>query len=774
MQKLLVKNQKTIEEEGIIDIYEQSLEGLMDFNPPDFLEVEKIEAVETQKVDKEQKKIEMLINDLKSIIPNESNESFFGESGIVMDRKGGAGKSYNAAKLILHTVLYTKNRILFTTTINENVERLYLKILEVIESEYEKSGEISEPIEDLLEDKKFNMLKILKMTGYSSLSEDAIEASQAITTNHTYGYPKGTSSKYFSNMEYLAEIMGKNDIIIKDEFHEFVEKSIVQIPINNFYMKKPDGIHEFVYANTESPFKPCTSSEYEENIFKHRGTLPAENRSYTYNKRGAYKALSFKLENNPRFEESDIKRDFLKYVKINPVRYEYEVRAKGIFFKDEKEDESYRIRRYNVVQNLERKEDAFTIEKTDFIQQILDTMVGGVFVTQHCCIDRIIGKDEETGELEFEEIESFDKRKQLFEFIKANFENYIEIWDNSIYKQLNMEGKELFKEYFVFRQKSVFEMFNSKKYYMTATTRDTEKWGYEVNRDFANDVFFHCDYEVLFIQRDLAIDKYIIDLSTKLGRKKYMDVLAFTALAEPIKEIINKEDKNKIKNNSTYTHVDLVTAVEDLKSHEVSCGGTDGTGTKKTCRNTYLNGTEATGIDYGEKNAVIINSRPEKNIKSRIIIKKWGTHEVVNLDDIDLNQATFRIHRGTDEKLKFIIFVGDNIEIAKKYVDDMQGSTNKYTLVNVPTTEIETIAEYINIKIGIYNHGLEADTPVFDRRKTTKNANAKKYDSAEIIRLYEEAKTEYLEQNPNKKNLSLRMASEMLGMPKTTIARALK
>ena len=238
--------------------------------------------------------------------------------------------------------------------------------------------------------------------------------------------------------------------------------------------------------------------------------------------------------------------------------------------------------------------------------------------------------------------------------------------------------------------------------------------------------------------------------------------------------IRDKEDPNKIKDNPDFSYVDLVASVGDLKSHAVSGGAIKGTGNKKTCRLTYLNGPESTGVNYPEKNVVIINSRPDKNIRGRIVIDEKGLYEVIPIEDIDLNQATFRIHRGGDEKLKFIIFVGDDKLIAEKYVNDRQGGTNKYTLVEVPERKaIESIAEYINIKIGIYNHGIEATLPTFDRRQTTKNENAKKYDSYEVKRLYEEAQTKYLMENPNRSRLSLRVASRLLGIPKDTIDRCL-
>jgi hypothetical protein len=568
----------------------------------------------------------------------------------------GSGKTFSSSVKILQTIINTNENIMFSTTINENIDRLIDEIYKVVdESLIDKENPI---IRDFLDNKRIDLLDIKTLNSSSYLSKEELLKSRCILTNHTYLYLKGMSGFYFKQMEGVSKNI---QVIIIDEYHEFLEKSLIQIELNKFYLKSKDSNNQEIKKYVCNCFQTWDVEKYQK-----PETCYSYNHTEIYNN---YDMYEFNIDYN---FNNNLKNDFLKYLDI--FEDEELERLDKTLQVENKKGEKFHIVRYNTIKKLKTKN-----LDDSFLASFIKYLEGGVFQNE------ILVLENEEGNI----LKRFDNRDCFLMYMKHYFK--------SIYTKLLSFSSNSYKEYFIFRMKSIIDSFNCQKYFLTATLGMYEDMNnLKVNRDMEFIHRYECNYNVYFIKKDRNIDKSIIEYTKNIG--KHIKTLSFLSTMDKITEIINKKDKDKAKDNEEYSQMDVYTSVNDLKSHNVSLGGEKGAKTVKNARLAYMNGTESTGKNYSDTLCVIINTNQAKNIKGRLIIKDWNNFTIIPKNKLDLIQAAGRLDRGT-AKNKSIVFVGSDEQIARDFINAKKGHKSTYNLKIISENDLlKELFDFFNIE----------------------------------------------------------------------------
>jgi len=726
----------------------------------------------------------------KLIFENVEDKGFF-KHNIVMNIDTGAGKTCNAAKLVLYTLNHTKNRILFSTTKKENLDDFkqeLAKWISIANDAQIKSKVIDKWIRK--KNKSFSVLGINELTSNENLNlkEEDIIKNRGIITHHYYAFPKLNGFKYDRKMESIIEMFKTQDIIIIDEVDELEKIALNEIQLIEYYHKK--RVKYSLNAGADGTIKktnsrhmallPCPSArEYDKNPDEYRYLLPEQNKNgefYTVNTK--YNADGWELMENGSI---NIQEAFLENTKIKYLPEADDMsRKKFIFVKDCK----FLFVRVSTTSELIYSRNNLNTEEAiggylnNATKAILGNQVLDVYL-KPC--NKEVKKEIKIDDCQF--VRRFEERSDFVDW--ARHELKVSEYD-SLIKQLCREGTELYKPYIQARRKNIFKKFRCKKYSFTASPGNLAKLGYEIDSSLKNIGTQDIErIDVFAVEKHRQIDNLITNLVLKTKDYTHINTIAFLALKANLNKLI--AGREKIINEVDYNFLDLVTTEENdgdkanAQRRPIHCGRTD-SNYSVDVRSilTYLNGVDTTGKNYKDKNLCIINARGELNIKSRRIFGIDGieTEPIETACVRFLTQGTGRIQRyHQDEKVKTkykaIIIFYDNMETVNKFMETKKNSHIKFNLINIKQKVTDKqVLGYIQDNILRYNEGREDIVPDENFLKDLREKVI--YTKEEIRILFEELEVEYLRDNPKKKKLSKKDAGKFLNLNYKAIERALK
>jgi hypothetical protein len=733
----------------------------------------------------------------KLIFENVEDKGFF-KHNIVMNIDTGAGKTCNAAKLVLYTLNHTKNRILFSTTKKENLDDFkqeLAKWISIANDAQIKSKVIDKWIRK--KNKSFSVLGINELTLGANLKDEDIIKNRGIITHHYYAFPKLNGFKYDRKMESIIEMFKKPDIILIDEVDELEKIALDNIPFVTYSYKKKvkysknAGADEAIKKTNlkHMALLQCSSArEYDKNPDEYRYLLPEQNKNgefYTVD--SLYNADGWELTENGSI---NIQEAFLENAKVKYLPEADDMsRKKFIFVKDCK----FLFVRVSTTSELIYDRNSLNTEEAiggylnNATKAILGDQVLDVYLKP--CNKEVKEAKKEIKIDDCQFVRRFEERSDFVEW--ARHELKISEYD-SLIKQLCREGTELYKPYIQARRKNIFKKFRCKKYLFTASPGNLAKLGYEIDSSLKNIGTQDIErIDVFAVEKHRQIDNLITNLVLKTKDYTHINTIAFLALKANLDRLIDGHEK--ITDTADYNFLDLVTTetnngdATNSRRRPIHCGRDDNNYfVDVRSILTYLNGVDTTGKNYKDKNLCIINARGELNIKSRRIFGIDGieTEPIETACVRFLTQGTGRIQRyHQDEKVKTkykaIIIFYDNMETVNKFMETKKNSHIKFNLINIKQKVTDKqVLGYIQDNILRYNEGREDIVPdenfLKDLRENNKNKDKIIYNKEEIRTLYEELEVEYLRDNPKKKRLSIREASKILNLNRFAIQRALK
>jgi hypothetical protein len=692
----------------------------------------------SKNLDKERKKIEQKLKedsiyfDIQQNINLKNNESFFTVEGIEKTAKiieTGIGKTYNAAYLALYNLFNTNKRIIISTTKNVNVEDLIKEIRKVLINHIDFNK--SEIDKDFLNSNELlNVLKIHKLTSYSGMNQDHFNDSRIIITNHSYFFTKGHSNTFSLTSQMLKESVKRNSIIIIDEVDSFEKQSFISFDLFRFIKTNID-----LNGNKKKDL--------------------SNNAWCTHNKKyyESYKeSLRYKLpEINYKFRYADVE---ISNFNIDIPLYVNDLEGDVILKKIIEENTTLE----NPIEDIGRREGflielpngkKFNILRTALVNKIIlnretndHPFIDLIKESNGACLTRdVIDITEKTFDLDgnpqLHFLERLDTREKLINWCRNNFkeddnpedeENYKNPYDIFLGKIMR-ECPQLYKDKILIRKKSFLDDIPCKKYFTTATPGMLKNLEYNLEYHKEKN---KCSIEIIdvfFIERSRDADKFIIEKSLSLTNDN-LNVLSFVASKSSLKYIEEYARKNKdkiqIESASVITSIKDKTVFGITEIEQKRYIPDENTSHKKYDKKiviSYLNGTESTGKNYFDSDVCTLNAKVEENILSRIAL----TPDNINVESIDMTtigrviQAASRIER-TDEgkqKYKAVIMIGDDIGVAKKFIESKKGNGINYRLTKEKGNKHNwnKIIGAIHRRINKCNLGIEDNANIDNRVK---------------------------------------------------------
>jgi hypothetical protein len=635
-----------------------------------------------------------IFKELKKNIKLQNNEKFFKSdiknNKVVKIIDTGIGKTYNSAYLLLYTIFNTNNKIVISTTKNENLLDLENEIIKIIRENIEDSF-LKEKIKNDFDLKKLFIYKLTAPTASKSLFDNA----RAIITNHSYFYNDGDSTEFKFSTKSLKKFIDFKTILLVDEFDKFDKLSYLTINLNKFIKEiKTDSCK--VKRLSESAFISNDKNFYNENIEKCRYKLPELSYRSLFIKVGDYDTPKYihALDGDKNIED-----DIQNFYKEELEGYD-KGRRKGFVI-----DDKFKLLRVDKVSRLARNDLKINEFDENGILSLLENYSNGNALVEQ--IIQIIDKDDTI-------LEIFDNREDFMKWC-GDFLS-IKEYDNMLSKLLN-EGGDLYKRKLVVKRKSILDWLNCKKYFYTATPDDLEKTGHILDYCKMKNPSSLEKIDVFFLQREKSENSTKNFILKKFHNKDY-NILGFVARKETVDNIE--------KNCEKYKHIKVVKSDKlddiEMKPYPIDLykplNDDEDNKIDRYITLSYLNGTESTGRNYTEKDVLIINSRPELNITARLAITPDKT-EIVDIDEASLSitiQACGRIER-TDkqkqQKYKAVVMIGDDITIAERYIKNKQGNGIEYELRQLDIIDI--VIRNVEEKIDKYNKGFDVDIRVLKK-----------------------------------------------------------
>jgi len=693
--------------------------------------------------DKVDKKLEAklqsdaIYHDIKQALSLDNNEDFFTTIGnkekTVKIIETGIGKTYNAAYLALYNLFNTSNRIIIGTTKNENVEDLIKEIRKVLINniDFNKLSDIDKDF--LNSDELLNTLKIHKLTSYSGMNQDQYNSSRIIITNHSYFFTKGHSNIYSNTSQMLKESIDENTLIIIDEVDSFERQAYTSLDLFRFIKGNVDLSGNVKQELANNAWCTHNKKYYELNKDSLRYKLPEKNYNFRYTN---VEISNFNIELPLYVNDLEGTNNLIKIIKENTTLGEpiEDIGRREGFLIELPNEEKINILRTVLVSKVILNRNASNHPFIEFLKES-----NGV-----CIIREVIDITKKTFDLDgnpqIHYLKRLNTREEFINWCKDNFkedadseneENYKNPYDTFLGKIMK-ECPQLYKDKILIRKKSFLEDISCKKYFVTATPGMLKKLEYNLEYNKQKN---KCSIEIIdifFIERNRDTDKLVIDLALYLTNKG-INILAFVSLKQSLEHAkkIAKKDKDKIK----IEKASIITSIKDKTifgiteieprryildentSHEVY---------DKRVIISYMNGTESTGKNYSDSDLCVLNAKVEENILGRIAL----TPDDINILDIDIitldkiTQAASRIERTgqRNQKYKAIIMIGNDIGVARKFVENKKGNGINYNIYAKKGNQGHNnnknkIISCIERRINKYNLGIEDNVNVDSRVK---------------------------------------------------------
>jgi len=698
---------------GFNKMYEESLKSL----------VSEVKEVKKEK-EKEKDKTFELIKENISLTDNEwffKSESIDNEDKIVKIIDTGVGKSYNTAYLLLYKLFYTTEKILISTTKNENVRDIQTEIKKIIEiniNENVTDEAKKENLLNLINMKKedfFSRLGVCEMTSNNNYKE-ALKTSRAIITNHSYFYSFGQSTRIRKSSRKIMELFADEGTVLIDEFDEMEKQAIKDISLNKFYKHAYTLDNKHIWKTTESIFSAHDGKYYENNVDDCRYKTAIDNYNYYFDEKGNFNEPYYRPDMQGNLNLRKLLDDYFTVVN----EFDDPDNREG-FYIETKDNEIMNVLRTTKIKVLEfdkSKEDVYfkLNDDCDFIGFLKDSH--GILLYEDIIELTDKQKDEDGNIINNETIMSFEKITDFILWLKENtpIDSGIDIepeeaekkkfrplktYDKIILKLITNHRK-LYKQDVVIRQKSILDIIKCKKYRYTATPSILEKLGYTLDYDNKKAPHKIKEIDIFFLNLKKGQDKRIEKIVLNNLIDKKINVLAFLAEQRTLDSVYRRN-----KDNDNYSCIKLVTTkVEDdkvnLGSHPVEFGDVTKYITReKKITMSYLNGTLSTGKNFSDTDFLIMNCKVEIDVKGRSIIGEYYKNTESKKDAAlrVLVQTCGRIERG-DKEHKFNLLIGDDIDLIHKYIHAKKGNGIKYNLKEIKTKDIKKTLDYIEKKIN--------------------------------------------------------------------------
>jgi hypothetical protein len=707
----------------------------------------------------------------------------------------GGGKTYQAAmKLIIESIIFDKI-VIFTTKDNTMLRDIQAEVAKILKNNCEDTLLMRELLKDT--GFVFTKLFIKTVTASTNLKRTELPYYKSYATNHSYFYPDGhkagVNPKMRDIVDYLNE-SGKDVVVIIDEFEDFERKGMEKIDLNR-WLKKTKGMNnESTKKVTNNAFTAKAGTKEDHSPFdwaercNKQGSSKDEKNGvskYNINRDGAYCL------------EDELK----KYTACEFAHKEDHGRKYATTINGEKEFRFSHVGIYHTVKL-----------NTEQLKREIDTELEGEFKNfERLLLDADIVSAAQDSMYIWEHTDLIDESEAIKtridspeDFNRWATDNKITIEEyKTIKHQVETElGNRLFNKKLVLKQKScLHELKKCTKYYLSASAaicsdapiHDELKYKSVDNIRKMNYIWLPRK------QGDNGLIFSLVKVLNDLEKSKDIKPLLFTNERQPLKSFWSEQKKIAECRRCNFV------LAED--SEDEVCGqNTDPTIESvlaKWITATYLNGTESQGRNYSNTELLIVNVRPRINFIGRL----YGNPETKEMECENIQDASFRrliqavgrvdrADRTKKDVEKFIIFVGGDDESKLNYDDELiqriisekskypyEIDYNIYKNAAVPKKKSTghnegtlKLLDYVFKVLGNANRGEGNEIPnIFeDGRKESAKVNAVKYNKEDIVKLYNDAQDEYLKDNPNKDKLSLRAASEILGIPKDTISRAVK
>jgi len=708
---------------------------------------ESLKSLVTETKEKEKDKTFELI---KENIELNDNELFFKSDldkdfdNVVKIIDTGVGKSFNTAYLLLYKLFYTSEKILVSTTKNENVRDIKKEIRKVI------SMTVKPDILNIIGLEKedfFTRIGVCEMTSNSNYKE-ALKTSRAIITNHSYFYSFGQSTRIRNSSKKIMEIFSDEDTILIDEFDEMEKQAIKCIALNKFFKHGYTLDNKHIWRTTESIFSAHDGKYYESNVDDCRYKTAIDNYNYYFDEKGNFNEPYYKPDMTGNLNLRKLLDDY--FIVVNEFDDSDEREGFYIETKDSKIMNLLRTTKTKVLEFDESKEDIYfkLNDDCDFIGFLKDSH--GILLYEDIIELTDKQRDEDGNIISNETIMSFEKITDFILWLKENIniDSCIDVESNeneengedekkekklrplktydSIIRKLIIAHRKLYKQYAVIRQKNILDTIKCNKYRYTATPSILSKLGYTLDYDNKKAPHKIKEIDIFFLNMKRGEDKRIEKIALNNFIDKKINVLSFLAEKRILDALIRKN-----KDKTEYPGIKIVTSKNEddessIKNHIVVFGDT--TEYSKRQENvtiSYLNGTESTGKNYSDTDLLIMNCNIEIDVKGRSIIGEYYKNTESKKDAAlrCLVQTCGRIERG--EKLnKFNLLIGDDIDLIHKYIHAKEGNGIKYNLKEIKTKDIKKTLDYIEKKIND-NSNIEF-----------KDDERVKFNSEEIINYY--------------------------------------
>ena len=674
----------------------------------------------------------------------------------------GVGKSYQSVSKLLDNLMADRVTIISTVE-NSNLDSLAGEVIKIIGQNIEgiRTKEeliISDQLISIIEgETSLESIGIYKLTSANNDIKD--KDIRAVLTNHNYFYNVGDMAKYNYNMHTLRDRIGADKIdLIIDEYESFGTKGITDIVLNEYLRQTTNPNDDiFYYVGSHS----CLYNKTKDTIAE--GDLyivPTQNTKQNLS-RGANGILKYRLN--------------YKEGKINPYEdlqtWGYKVRGNAQFDWGKKQPTAIvKGSKYAFIAVDKLEQIDINIVEDGKKNNFRDLIKISEYVTLLTKVVKIGLKCKEGEVVDVRTFgEAFETPEELFAWAKENltvneFDQLKKLLEKSV-------EASLYHKVISVKIKSILGSFTGKQYYLTAN--NIRPKGMKVNADKA-----HLSSKILktlnivTMSKTNSIDKFLVDTLENYRNRPFRSVI-FGGLKSTLDE--------QAKNDKIPDHVAYRIKEGDLDKNKKE----DICDTKKNTVLTFANGKESQGKNYSNYEVLVVNAEIPLNVKGRVYENEHGDVLIKSYYQgvkERLIQIIGRILRG-DFKLKNVLMIGDievisnALEYFKKYpfeINIMKNERKPRTTnhwITLHSEIIDTFEDYI-IKV---NRGI-AETKIRDfmRNKLVENKNAKKNDNKEIYKLYKEAEAKYLKENPKKKGMSLRLASQIIRIPKNTINRALK
>ena len=696
---------------------------------------------------------------IKENISLTDNESFFRSKIIkIVDKivkiiDTGVGKSYNTAYLLLYKLFYTTEKIIVSTTKNENVRDIQKEIIKVLKECINNIMDLNKREELFILIKKKDFFKQLGICEVTSMADykETLKTSRAIITNHSYFYSFEKSTTIRNSSKKMMEFLSIHDTILIDEFDEFEKQALTEIQINKFYKHSFTLDGKPILKTTESIFVSRDRKDYYDNLDKHRFETAINDYKMDFDTKGPfdepyYRPDVYSGNINLKelldkyfyvFREFDDKSEFLAddregfYIKTKDnelLNVLMVTTIKELEFDKSKDDVDFKLNndcdfvsllRYSHGILLFEAVITLTHKKRDDNKKI----ISNTEVKRFCNVDDFILWLKNNTLLESKLITEEEEEAEKNES-KGKYGKPLKTYDRILRKLITIH-RDLYKQYIVIRKKSILDVMNCKKYRYTATPSILEKLGYTLDYDNRKAPHKIKEIDIFLIKMEQGEDKKVAGVAMDKCNNRKINVLTFLAEKRILDSVYSKN-----KDNNNYSGIKVITTKleEDgvnLKSHPVIFGDTTRYITRiENVTMSYLNGTLSTGKNFSDTDLLLMNFGVEINIRGRAIISDENKTFESKRDAAlrVLIQACGRIERGS--KLhKFIMLVGNDENLIHEYIKAKKENGIKYNLKIIKSHQIPKVLNYIENKIN-------------DNQISYLDDERIKYNSDEVVKYY--------------------------------------